>query len=351
MNRKLNILYTIPNFKTAGSQFVLLELYKRIDRAQFQPFVLVEKFPDIFPEEIRHEERLHCSEAVGERSYITKLSKLLKEKNIDILHSWDYKSNSIEAFACKKAGIKYIYTKKNNAWSKRWFAKSFLSTHVVYNNPEMKNRFFSSAFLKNKVSFIPHGVDTSVFKPITHDRPSTIFTVGCIGVIGDNKNQLLVLQALRKLPNNIHVSFYGKEDERYKTKLTTIIKSEGLGDRVSFHGFVANHDIPEVMKTFDVLVLASKNEGLPLSIMEGMACGVAVLSSNSGGGARFLLNDNQGGFIFENEEELVAQLLRLLKKQELRTNLATKGRQRIVDNFSIEKEVDAYKKLYLSLVK
>ena len=76
MGKKRNILYTIPNFKTAGSQFVVLELYKRIDRTFFQPYVLVEKFPAIVPDTILIEERLFITEDIGTRSYIGSRRKI-----------------------------------------------------------------------------------------------------------------------------------------------------------------------------------------------------------------------------------------------------------------------------------
>ncbi len=351
MDKKQNILYTIPNFKTAGSQFVLLELYKRIDRNLFNPYILVEKFPAIFPDEVKKEERLFITETIGKRSYIGQLATVLKEKQIDLVHSWDYKSNSMEAFACKKAGVKYVFTKKNNAWSKRWFVKCLLSSHVVYNNPEMKLRFFSHFLLKNKVSFIPHGVPTQIFKPLDNILENKQFVLGCIGVVGENKNQLLVLEALTELPEKIHVHFYGKADEAYKKVLQKFITQNKLHTRVIFKGFIDNKDIPKAMATFDVLVLPSKNEGLPLSIIEGMACGVPVLSSNSGGGARYLLKEDAGGFIFEHKNELVSQLLQLYKNPELKTKLGIQGRTRVEAHFSIEKEVNAYKELYLSILK
>jgi hypothetical protein len=46
-NTKIKVLYTIPNFKTAGSQYVVLSLFKHIDTSKFEPFVAVEKFPEL----------------------------------------------------------------------------------------------------------------------------------------------------------------------------------------------------------------------------------------------------------------------------------------------------------------
>lgn len=351
MVNKINILYTIPNFKTAGSQFVLLGLYNGLDRTVFQPYVLVEKFPDIFPTLIPLEERLHLTEEVGKKTYIYQLARLLKKKKIDILHSWDYKSNSIEALACRKAGVSYLYTKKNNAWSKRWFAKSFLSKHIAYNNPDMLSRFFSSKWLKKKVSFIPHGIDTAVFYP----RPSKIeaekITIGCIGVLGPNKNQLFLLKALTKLPTNYQVFFFGKEDATYRGLLDDFIAKNQLSERVFFKGYIENHQIPEVMATFYMAVLPSVQEGLPLSIMEAMACGVPILSSNSGGGARYLLEEVEAECIFDLEDThcLTEQILQLAKDQEVKKRLISYGLHRVKEHFSIGKEVANYSKLYHKL--
>lgn len=351
-NNKINILFTIPNFKTAGSQFVLQAIYERIDRNFFQPYVLVEKFPEVFPHVIAKEECLFITTQVGHKSYIFKLASLLKIYKINVLHSWDYKSNSIEALACKKAGVSYLYTKKNNAWSKRWFVKSALSTHIAYDNPEMKKRFFSHWLLKNKVSFIPHGVAISRFKPLPKNTEPHKFTIGCIGVLGANKNQLFLLKALAQLPTNFQVFFFGKADVDYATQMQAYIVAHQLEDRVFFKGAIDNKEIPQAMATIDAVVLPSINEGLPLTIIEAMACGVPVLSSNSGGGARFLLEGVLEDCIFEidNTAILVNQLTALAdNKNGVYEKLLQYGVDRVAHNFTVDKEVAAYKALYLKL--
>lgn len=349
---KIKILYNIPNFKTAGSQFVLQALYNNIDRNLFQPYVLVEKYPELIPDTIKNEDRLYIKEKVSNTSYIFKLARLLKDRKINILHSWDYKSNSLEALACKKAGVSYLYTKKNNAWSKRWFLKSLLSKHIAYDNPEMHKRFFNHWLLASKVSFIPHGVDTNLFKPLPKKVEKGKFTIGCIGVIGPNKNQLFLLKALTALPAHFQVFLYGKADENYKNELVTYIKSHHLGNRVFFKGVIANNEIPKAMSLFDVVVLPSINEGLPLTIIEAMACGVPVLSSNSGGGARYLLEGLTADCIFSLEEpsKLLHQLMQLENTESiLYKKLSTYGIERVQLDFSIEKEVKAYQTLYTEL--
>src|SRR5690606_6575219 len=157
---KIKILYTIPNFDTAGSQAVVKQLYETIDKTIFDPYVGVEKGIELIPDEVPHDRRLLLPVNVSTLKAVLKMRLLLKQHRIDLVHSWDYKSKSIEAMACRMASARYLFTKKNNSWSKKWFLKSLLAYHIAYDNPAMKQQFFSSMWLKNKITFIPHGVDT-----------------------------------------------------------------------------------------------------------------------------------------------------------------------------------------------
>lgn len=343
---KLKILYTIPNFKTAGSQYVLLSLFRNIDRAVFDPYICIEKFPDTAPSDVL-ENKLIVFDWTGRKvEDVLRFRAVLKKNKIDILHSWDYKSNYLEAFASRLAGVKYLYTKKNNAWSKPWKLKSLMSSHIAYDNPKMKDRFFASRIFKNKISLIPHGVDMEIFKPLTPIKHDS-FNLVCIGNIGSNKNQLFIIETLKDLPPNVVLYLYGKEDEDYRKQLDKYLAENNLGSRVFFKGYVKNSDIPEVLRAMDLFLLPSINEGFPVSILEALACGVPVLSSDSGGGAKFMLQKG-GGFIFDlsNPNRFLELMNRLLLNPSEMEKLSKEGRENIVANFSLQKEIKAYEQLY-----
>lgn len=349
MSKRIKILYTIPNFKTAGSQYVLLSLFDGIDRTLFDPYICVEKFPEVIPSNIPLDRQLVFNFKGNIKKDVIRFRTILKEHNIDVIHSWDYKSNYVEPLACRFSGVKYLYTKKNNAWSKRWKLKSLLSNHIAYDNPEMKNRFFDFFFFRNKISFIPHGVDTEVFKALPKSAHET-FNIGCIGNIGANKNQLFVIEALKNLPENVVLQLYGNEEKEYRTLLDKHIKKYGLIDRVQFHGFIDNKEVPMIFKNIDLFVLASFQEGMPVSILEALACGVPLLSSDSGGGARYLL-DSQNIFSLKDTSELVEKILIIYHLEETeRKNITKEGIQSIVKNHTLQMEVNNYEKLYKALI-
>lgn len=349
MNKRIKILYTIPNFKTAGSQYVLLSLFRNIDKTIFDPYICIENHPDAVPNDILVSHIIVFKWTGNKTNDVLKFRRILKKAKIDIVHSWDYKSNYLEALTYKVAGVKYLYTKKNNTWSKRWLFKSLLSQHIAYDNPEMKKRFFDSIFLRNKISFIPHGVDLDVFKPLEKLARKT-FNIACIGNIGTNKNQLFIVKALKDLPSEIHLHLYGNEEKEYRQKIDNYITSNALKDRVHFHGFVANKDIPNVYRNIDLFVLASLQEGLPVSILEAMACGIPVLSSDSGGGARFLL-EKESIFDLEETDELTQKILRVYQINNIeKMDSIKKNILNIIGNYTIEKEVIAYEHLYLKII-
>ncbi len=348
MDKRIKILYTIPNFKTAGSQYVLLSLFNKIDKTLFDPCICVEKFPENIPNVFPIDRRLTFEFTGNKKKDIIGLRKILKENSIDILHSWDYKSNYLEPLACRFSNVKYLYTKKNNAWSKRWKLKSLLANHIAYDNPEMKKRFFDSFLFGKKITFIPHGVDTEVFRPLEKMLRQT-FNIGCIGNIGINKNQLFIVEALKDLPENVVLHLYGNEEEEYRKLLDKHIFKYNLKNRVQFHGFIENKELPEFFRNLDVFMLASFQEGMPVSILEALACGVPVLSSDSGGGAKYLL-DSESIFSLKDTSELVEKTMKIYNlEEEEREVLAAKRVQTIQENHSLEKEVRAYEALYKKL--
>lgn len=351
MYKKIRVLFTIPNFKTAGSQYVLLSIINKLDKDLFEIFVGVETRLELIPDSIPVKNRVQILLTGNTLKDAYRFSKTLRKKKIQLVHSWDYKSQFVEAIACRLAWVPYIYTKKNDAWSKRWFLKSLLSRGIAYNNPDMEQRFFNHFLLRHKVRFIPHGIDTNHFKPTANKKENReVFNLCCIGNMGENKNQLFLVNALKSLPQNVHLNLYGHGDKTYLRGLKTLIHQEQLEERVHIHNFIKNLEVPGILQKQHVFVLASKKEGLPVCVIEALACGVPVLCSDSGGGSRYIFKDGLGGAIFDlnNMQQFIAQINLFYTD----TNyLLLKRREAIAlsKQFDLNKEVKSYETLYQQL--
>lgn len=226
-NKKIRILFTIPNFRTTVSQYVVGSLVSKIDTTEYEPFICVDTGLELIPQVVPKQNRLLFDWTGNKMRDTIHFIKFLKHHKIEILHSWDYKSNYLEALGARLAKVNYLYTKKNNSWSHRWKLKSILSSHIVYDNPKMEGRFFASSRFKDKLSFIVHGVDLKIFRPesaVNHDT----FNVVCVGNLVNNKNQLFLLKALKNLPHDIILHLVGKQDADYRKMLDKFVSTHDL---------------------------------------------------------------------------------------------------------------------------
>src|SRR5690606_41856201 len=158
MSKKIKVLYTIPNFNTAGSGKSVYDLVKGLNKNLFEPEICVFHNKGAYYKEVEKlGVKIHVfTFTASYRPRITflarvlKISKFFKSNNFDLIHSWHWCSDISEPLAAKLAGIPYVYTKKAMGWeSKFWKWRSYLSSKIIAVNQDMVTAYFS--MMKNKV--------------------------------------------------------------------------------------------------------------------------------------------------------------------------------------------------------
>ena len=171
---KIKVLYTIPNFDTAGSGKALLNVAKNLDKSRFEPHICCFHSRGSYFKEVQKSGiPVYIKKTTNEmiprikgikNSY--KLSKFFKNLDIDLIHSFHYGDDYSEALAARLAGIPWVYTKKNMNWGGKsknsWVIRTFLAQHVLAQNTDMIRLFFTKS---KKVTLVPRGVDTKEFAP------------------------------------------------------------------------------------------------------------------------------------------------------------------------------------------
>jgi glycosyltransferase involved in cell wall biosynthesis len=116
------------------------------------------------------------------------------------------------------------------------------------------------------------------------------------------------------------------------------VAARGLGEKVIFLGQVP--DIASALERFDVFVLTSRYEGLPISLLEAMSTGLPVVGT-AVGGIPEAVEEGVSGFLVERQENraataacLAARLAELLRDGELRRRMGEAGRSRVQKEFS-----------------
>lgn len=107
-------------------------------------------------------------------------------------------------------------------------------------------------------------------------------------------------------------------------------------------------DVPELLSNMDVFVLSSRFEGLPLTIIEAMFAGLPIVATDVGGVSE-LVHDQENGFLVQPDsaEELAAKMIYLIENPGERISMGKKSERIAKGNFTIDRMVQKYEKLYM----
>jgi glycosyltransferase involved in cell wall biosynthesis len=126
-------------------------------------------------------------------------------------------------------------------------------------------------------------------------------------------------------------------------------KTLDLTDNVIFHGQVTS--VKQLLENCDIVVCASHEEAFPISILEAMACGKAIVSTDVNGIPEAIVNRKSGMLVpAQSPEKLAEKVMELLSNKSLRTQLASNARERVCQQFSENVFQDKIVALYKALL-
>ena len=210
---------------------------------------------------------------------------------------------------------------------------------------------------RSKIRVIYNGVDTNKFKPVklsgeeyatrSYKKPTVVY-IGRIEPLKDIANLIQSIHYIRNSIPDIQCLIYGSSDDfEYSFKLIEIIKALGLEKNVLFMG--KTNQPEKIYNLGEVVVLSSIAEGFPFTVIEAMACGKAVVSTDVGGVREVL----EGcGLLVRSRHpiELANSIIYLMKNTTIRTEMEDAALKRIRQFFTIELCIDRYKKLYEEII-
>ena len=302
---------------------------------------------------------------------IRSLVKLIKEHNIDVLHSHGYKSDIIGVIAAKIAGIHCISTphgfEKTDDWKLEMFigagCRSFrFFDYVVPLSLELRSDVQKYGVSEDKLIYICNGVDLKDVNyrlPYAEPRDRSdnetidspqVKTIGFIGQMIDRKNVshlLDVFDNLARANTGLKLVLLGDGEARGKFEA----HADGLAcrDRIEFLGF--QNDPLSYLNDFDLFVMCSSLEGIPRCLMESMAMGVPVAAYDIPGVDQ-LLEHNKTGLLASpgNKQQLEQCCKQLLWNETLANEISKNAADFINENFSARRMAQEYTELYLKLV-
>ncbi|MBK9332898.1 MAG: glycosyltransferase [Ignavibacteria bacterium] len=366
---KIKILYTIPNFNTAGSGKALINVISRLDRNVFEPCIccrhergdLFSQVKDLNIPVYISEFTVSTKPRIKGLKNVLKLSRNFKNIDPDIIHSYNYSDDYSEALASKLGGIKWVYTKKNMGWgSNGWKIRTNLSSAIIPQNREMVETFFNG--IKEQY-LIPIGIDIQEFDKTRRDESiitkyqlynsnPIIITVANVIPIKGIDYLIRGFELILEDYENAKLLIIGDDVTDYAKELKRKTYDAGMEGKVIFTG--KQKDIKPFFSIADMFILSSKKtgEGGPISILEAMASGIICYGSDVPGIRDQFRELEDQLFESENPGSIANKIMNYMRmRDDIKRDKISKQLEFVKKYYSIENEVDKLQKLYLKISK
>jgi glycosyltransferase involved in cell wall biosynthesis len=239
------------------------------------------------------------------------IENCLKEDKHIVLHTHGFKA----LVACRfiKRKIPHVHTHHGNTSHTfkvriyEWLADLAMKRcdKVIAVSEEMKKLLLKNLSPYKKIVSIPNMLSFKNASAIrtsrnTHNASEKINLI-YIGRLGPEKGLVPFLENLAKssLRSAFQLTVLGDGPEMARAK--QVVSDSKLTDQIHFKGFVSNAS--DYLKVADALILPSFTEGLPMTLIEALSCGVPVIA-NDVGAIKSLLKHEQNGFLTENNDFL-----------------------------------------------
>lgn len=176
--------------------------------------------------------------------------------------------------------------------------------------------------------------------------PNESILVGMVANMRYIKGADMLIQALHALPQNVHAIFIGEVRDR---NIEQLASNPHIQSRVHFTGY--RSDAIRILGALDINTAPSRREGLPKSVIEGMAQGIPAVVTNAGGLPE-IIDDGENGFVVEIDDldAFTRQLTTLIAEPELRDRMGKRAKEKMLRSFDITRTVESTAAVYHQLL-
>lgn len=298
---------------------------------------------------------------------VMRLARIIRERDIQIVHSHEYKSDILAYLVSLVQPIPIMTTVhgwiRNQLKSRLYVGASQALmrrfSRVVAVSAKTRNAVVQTGVDPARVVVIHNGIVTRNYQPSQqpegefrrrHAIPPDAPLVGYIGRLSPEKGQIDLLNAAPAvLAVHPETRFVFVGDGPDQPQLERAVAAAGIGDRVIFVGHMA--DVRPVYRDLDVLALTSHTEGLPNVVLEALCMETPVLATDVGGTGEIVKDGSTGVLVPpQAPAEIAAGMNRLLASADLRRELALNGKRLVHDCFDFGRRVAREELLYREIL-
>lgn len=378
MNNKINVLFLTIQLETiGGSEKLIYNLASKIDRTIFNPYIawffaenVLKEFKDLdvplfyIPKTKRFD-----------FSSMQRVGQVIRENNIDIVNAHHFMPMVYAFYGCKIFNhTKVVFTEHSEWEIKRvsWLWKKIGHFILKRSNGNVGVTDRVSQLIQKQFNLHPsetiaiqNGVNLHTF---SHDIKKELSLknelglrhntkiIGIVANFRQIKNHLFLLKAFFELIkefNDVKLLLIGEgyedDSENSESEIRDYVRRKALNKNVIFLGY--RTDIPTLLGIMDIFCLTSFKEGMPISLIEAMAAGLAVVGTDVEGIQDMIINGKNGFLVKVDDIEGLKRILsRLLQDKTLRETCGHESRALATSRYSLQRCVHEYQKLFASVL-
>lgn len=366
---KIKIAFFIAELGGGGAEKAALHVLNHLKREAFDVHIILFNRDGQYHDRLSGDVTVHALNITCEGRYnlpdlghFWKLSRVIRQQKPDMLYCVG-RYNNLLGILCKKIFfpklkvviredsdiIEYLSGDKYRRLKLAVFR--FLYTHadrLLVPAEGLRKLLADEVYmLHERIYVLPNPLDTGAVAGLSRQgaaekksAPGAAKHVMSIGRLIPIKDYPTAFAAIKKARNHVRkYSILGEGPSR--EELETLAKDMGIADLVEFAGFNPNPYRP--LAAADIFLCTSINEGFGMNIIEAMACGVPVVSTNCPHGPKYIITDGTNGLLVpvKNPELTARAIERLCTDAELYGKLAAAGRAK-AEEYSIGQTVPRY---------
>jgi glycosyltransferase involved in cell wall biosynthesis len=293
-----------------------------------------------------------------------RIARFASNNKMDLIHCHGYKPNILMGLIPKRVRrVPYLVTMHGwtttNSFSKMgvysWLDAIMVKradmavvvSQSMMNHPKVRAIGLKTIVIHNGVRS-PADDDSNISSEkhfLNGFKPKGMI-IGAVGRLAPEKGFEVLIEAVAELARegyNVSLVIIGEGRERQK--LEDLSYKRGIADRVLLAGY--HHHVNRQLNYFDVFVLSSLSEGLPITLLEAMEAGLPIIATSVGGVPEALDNGKCGLLVSRgSSHEIAKAFMKLYESPDLRYRLGNLAKKRVRNEFTVEKMALEYLKIY-----
>lgn len=353
----MKILHVITSLRTGGAEHLMVDLLPRLrDLGNEVELLLFDGTRTAFYEDLEQKGIKIHSLGIGGNVYhprnILKLRGFISR--YDIIHTHNTACQLFVPIAkmlkCTKVKLVTTEHSANNRRRGKWYLKPIDKwmysryRYIICISEQPAENLRKHIGAKDSIVVVNNGVDVVRFLyPIKDISQNLNFLITQVSSFNVAKDQDTLVKAIKELPSNYRVQLVG--DGIRRQNVEELAQALVVANRVDFLGI--RSDIPEILKSSDIVILSSHWEGLSLSSIEGMASGRPFIASDVDG-LHEIVKD--AGILFPHGDyKQLAKEIKQLCNNPVHYNVVARECQKRAKQFDISIMAEKYNELYKSL--